>query len=70
MQKLTRLAGQGKIIVAGPFTDDGNWRGIFIFDASTKDEVEELQNTDPAIKAGRLGYEINPQWTEKNSVFK
>lgn len=70
MQNLTRLAAYRKIIVAGPFTDDDDWRGIFIFDASTKDKVEELLNTDPAIKAGRLGYEIHPQWTEKNSVFK
>ena len=56
MQNLTRLAAQGKIIVAGPFGDDGNWKGIFIFDAPTKDEVEELLKTYPAIAANRLGY--------------
>ena len=56
MQNLTRLAAQGKIIVAGPLGDDGNWRGIFIFDAPTKDEVEELLKTYPAIAANRLGY--------------
>ena len=54
MQNLTRLAAQGKIIVSGPFKDDGNWRGIFIFDAPTKDEVEELLKTYPAIAAGRF----------------
>lgn len=70
MQNITRLAAQGKIIVAGPFGDDGNWRGIFIFDAPTKEEVEELLKTDPAIAAGRLGYEIHPWWTAKNAVFK
>ena len=61
---------QGKIIVAGPFGDDSNWRGIFIFNAPTKEEVEELLKTDPAVAAGRLAYEIHPWWTAKNSVFK
>ena len=70
MANLNRLAVLGKIIVAGPFGDDGNWRGIFIFNCPTKEEVEELLKTDPAIAAGRLGYEIHPWWTAKNAVFK
>ena len=70
MQNLTRRAAQEKIIVAGSFGDDGNWRSIFIFDAQIKDEVEELLKTYEAIAAGRLGYEIHPWWTKKNLVFK
>jgi len=70
MANLTRLANEGKIIVAGPFGDDGNWRGIFIFDCKTKEEAEAYVKTDPAIIAGRLTYEIHPWWTAKNCVFK
>ena len=70
MQNITSLAAQGKLIVAGPFGDESDWRGIFIFDVPTKEEVETLLKTDPAIAAGRLGYEIHPRWTAKNSVFK
>ena len=70
MQNITSLAAQGKLIVAGPFGDESDWRGIFIFDVPTKEEVEILLKTDPAIAAGRLGYEIHPWWTAKNSVFK
>lgn len=70
MQNIERLAALGKILVAGPFGDDGNWRGIFIFDCPTKEEVEALLKTDPAVAAGRLGYEIHPWWTAKNAVFK
>jgi uncharacterized protein YciI len=69
-KNIERLAAQGKILVAGPFGDNGNWRGIFIFDCETKEEVEFLLKTDPAIAAGRLDYEIHPWWTAKNSVFK
>ena len=70
MKNITSLAAQGKIIVAGPFGDEGDWRGIFIFDVPNKEEVETLLKTDPAIAAGRLAYEIHPWWTAKNSVFK
>jgi hypothetical protein len=55
----------------GELTDtSSNWRGIFIFNCPTQEEVEALLKTDPAIAAGRLGYEIHPWWTAKNSVFK
>lgn len=67
---LERLAKEGKIIVAGPFGDDGNWRGIFIFDCETQEEVEKLVKTDPAIVSGRLDYEIHPWWTAKGTTFK
>lgn len=70
LANIGKLAKEGKILVAGPFGDDGNWRGIFIFDCETKEEVEKLLNTDPAIAAGRLAYEIHPWWTAKNAVFK
>lgn len=67
---IERLAKMGKILVAGPFGDDANWRGIFIFDCKTQEEVEALLKTDPAIGAGRLAYEIHPWWTAKNCTFK
>ena len=70
MANTRRLAGLGKLIVAGPFGDDGNWRGIFIFDCKTEQEVKDYLRTDPAIAAGRLNFEIHPWWTAKNTVFK
>lgn len=70
LANIDSLAQEGKILVAGPFGDDGNWRGIFIFDADTQEEVEAYLNTDPMIKAGWLGYEVHPWWTAKNEVFK
>jgi uncharacterized protein YciI len=70
LNNISRLAAEGKLIVAGPFTDDGNWRGIFIFDAKNKEEVETLIKTDPAIQAGRFNYEIHPWMTQKGTTFK
>jgi len=67
---IQRLADMEKLIVAGPFGDNGQWRGIFIFDAANKEEVEGYLKTDPAIAAGRLDYEIHPWWTARGTVFK
>jgi uncharacterized protein YciI len=59
----------GKLKVAGPFGDNGNWRGIFIFDCVTREEVIALLAKDPAIESGRLAYEIHPWYTEPSGSF-
>lgn len=69
MANIRRLAKLKKLVVAGPFGDNGDLRGIFIFDVPTKEEVETLLQTDPAIKAGRLSYEIHPWWTQPGTCF-
>lgn len=51
MDNITRLAKEGKLIVAGPLTkNDKNYRGIFILNVKTIEEANQLLNTDPAIK--------------------
>ena len=69
MANINRLYNEGKLKVAGPFGDEGKWIGIFIFDCETKEEVEKLLKTDPAIVAGRLNYEIHPWWTAATGSF-
>ncbi len=60
LANIHRLADEGKLLMAGPFMDDGDVRGIYIFDVTTVDEARELTATDPAIKAGRLEMELRP----------
>ena len=69
MANINRLYNLGKLKVAGPFGDDGNWLGIFIFDSPTKEEVEKDLKTDPAIESGRLAYDIRPWYTAPIGSF-
>ena len=57
---INRLAAAGKLVLAGPFADDGELRGIYVFDVATVPEAEALTKTDPAIQAGQLVMELHP----------
>jgi uncharacterized protein YciI len=69
LNNIDRLYSEGKIKVAGPFGEPGDWRGIFIFDAESKEEVEKLLQSDVAISSGRLGYEIKAWYTSPIGSF-
>ena len=60
LKNITRLADEGKLIIAGPFMDDQPIKGIFIFNVSTIEEAKKLTETDPAIQAGSLVMELHP----------
>ncbi|MDQ2975160.1 MAG: YciI family protein [Acidobacteriota bacterium] len=60
MANINRLAEMKKLVVAGPFGDDGNLRGIFVFKVGSLDEAKALAETDPAVIAGRLAIEMHP----------
>jgi len=60
LQNIQRLADEGKLAVAGPFTDGKEIEGIFIFNVTTVEEAKTLTETDPAIKAGVLVMELHP----------
>jgi uncharacterized protein YciI len=60
LANIMRLAQMKKLVVAGPFGDDGTLRGIFIFKVGSIEEARELAATDPAVQAGRLALDIHP----------
>jgi uncharacterized protein len=60
LANISRLAEAGKLVVAGPFLDDGALRGIYIFRVATIEEARALTATDPAIQAGHLEMELHP----------
>ncbi|HZE71888.1 MAG TPA: YciI family protein [Pyrinomonadaceae bacterium] len=54
LANINRLAEMKKLVVAGPFGDNGELRGIFVFKVASLDEAKVLAETDPAVRAGRL----------------
>ncbi len=60
LDNITRMAEEGKLLLAGPFLDNTDLRGIYIFNVATLEEAEELTGSDPAIKAGVLKMELHP----------
>ncbi|HEX4901122.1 MAG TPA: YciI family protein [Pyrinomonadaceae bacterium] len=60
MDNINRLAETKKLVVAGPFGDNGTLRGIFVFKVASLDEARALAETDPAVQAGRLALDIHP----------
>jgi uncharacterized protein YciI len=63
------MADQGYISMAGPFGDDGDIRGILVFNTATKEQARRLANQDPSVQAGRLIVEIHPWWAAKGSTL-
>jgi uncharacterized protein YciI len=75
LKNTVKLADEGKLVVAGPFMDEGDVEGIFIFNVPTVAEAKTLTETDPAIKAGVLVMELRPFYCsaaliEINSIHK
>lgn len=52
---IARLAKEGKLAVAGPFSDDpAGWRGLFVFAVDDVDEARRLTEMDPVIRNGEM----------------
>jgi len=60
LKNIIRLADEGKLVMAGPFLDNQDIRGIFIFNVPTVEDARKLTETDPAVKAGVLVMELHP----------
>ncbi|MBD3289727.1 hypothetical protein GF337_13050 [candidate division KSB1 bacterium] len=69
LKNIQRMADKGKLVLAGPFMDSGEIRGIYIFDVPTLEEARQLTETDPAIQAGRLAMELRP-WYGSAALVK
>ncbi|MBT8272697.1 MAG: hypothetical protein KJO77_02750 [Bacteroidia bacterium] len=62
---LGRMYDLGYADISGPFGDDGDIRGITIYNVPTLDMADSLANADPMVKAGRLIIEMHPWWAAK-----
>jgi uncharacterized protein YciI len=59
LANIGRLAEMKKLVMAGPFADDGDLRGVFVFRVDSLKEAQDLAATDPMIKIDRLKIELH-----------
>jgi uncharacterized protein len=62
---LSKMYDLGYADISGPFGDNGDIRGITIYNVPTLKMADSLANSDPMVKAGRLIIEIHPWWAAK-----
>tara|TARA_B100000949_G_C14213341_1_gene421245 strand:- start:147 stop:650 length:504 start_codon:yes stop_codon:yes gene_type:complete len=67
---LERMVQEGYTSLTGPFGDDGEIRGIVVYNTPTLKMADSLANLDPMVKAGRLAVEVHPWWTSKGGKLK
>ena len=65
LANIHRMHEMGKLILAGPFSDGGDLRGMFVFQGGPLDEIRALVDEDPAVKSGRLVLELHPWYSAK-----
>lgn len=61
MANITKLAEEGKMVLAGPFFGNEELRGLFFFSVGSLEEPKVLTESDPAVKAGVLKVELK-EW--------
>ena len=66
MANIVKMGAEGKLVIAGPFTDNGDLRGLYVFRVGSADEAKALVESDPAVRAGRLRFELHPWYAAKN----
>lgn len=65
MAHIGEMVASGDLVLAGPFIDDGELRGMFVFRVDSMEAAKALTEADPAVKAGRLIVEIHPWYSAR-----
>ena len=68
MANINAMAKTGKLVIAGPFENGGDYAGVFVFKVGSLDEARTLAESDPAVKAGRLATEVHPWLVGEGSL--
>jgi uncharacterized protein YciI len=68
MANINAMAKTGKLVIAGPFENAGDYAGVFVFKVGSLDEAKALAESDPAVKAGRLVADVHPWLVAQGSL--
>ncbi len=62
---LSKMYQLGYTDISGPIANNGNLRGISIYNVPTLKMADSLAHADPMVKSGRLEAEVYPWWAAK-----
>tara|TARA_R110002051_G_scaffold256308_1_gene315410 strand:- start:119 stop:619 length:501 start_codon:yes stop_codon:yes gene_type:complete len=65
LDHLGRMYEMGYADISGPFGDEGEIRGITIYNVPTLHMADSLAKLDPMVASGRLEIEMHPWWAAK-----
>jgi uncharacterized protein YciI len=68
MANIEAMAASGDLAIAGPLSDDGALRGVFVFRGTDQAHLRALAGRDPAIQAGRLVLDLHAWSVGKGAV--
>jgi len=68
MANINAMAKTGKLVIAGPFENGGDYAGVFVFKVDSIGEAKGLAEGDPAVKAGRLVVDVHPWMIAEGSL--
>jgi len=67
---LEKMYELGFADISGPFGDDGDLRGVTVYNTPTQKMADSLANSDPMVEAERLIVEIHPWWAAKGFLLR
>ena len=67
---LSKMYEMGYADISGPMGDNGDIRGITIYNVPTLEMADSLANSDPMVKAKRLVIEMHPWWAAKGTPLR
>lgn len=68
MANINAMAKTGKLVIAGPFENAGEYAGVFVFKVGSLEEAKSLSESDPAVRAGRLIIDVHPWLLAQGSL--
>lgn len=70
MAHLTKMYNEGKMDLAGPMMEEGDLRGICVYNVGSKEEAVKLAESDPAVTSGRLKAEVHAWYSQKGAKLR
>ena len=70
MPSLRSWAETGDLAVSGPLVDAGELVGILLFIPDSGETLRAALDSDPAVKAGRLKFDVHPQFMGEGVLRK